>query len=190
VAVSLPLPRARASTPHRPELDPACAGCPQLVLLRGLRRCGIDATGRLGCEPGTALLLADVTRGEARLRVLAGPVAPDPLLLPAGPDRLRLDPGDLASVERALWRALTHPGDTLLLATTPCVLQAPRRLPLAVAEARCNRCGACLTLGCPALSDGGGEAMVIDPVACTGCTRCAPLCRAQAIGPGLRVLGA
>jgi NAD-dependent dihydropyrimidine dehydrogenase PreA subunit len=187
--VNLPRPRARPIAPHRPELDPACAGCPQLGLLRGLRRCGIEAGGRLGCEPGRALLLADVTRGETRVRVLAGPAGPDPLLLPPGVPTVRLDPGDLPAVERALWRALTHPGDTLFLAITPCVLSAPRRPPLAVAEARCNRCGSCLTLGCPAIADPGGEVMAIDVDTCTGCGLCAPLCRARAIGPALRVLG-
>jgi NAD-dependent dihydropyrimidine dehydrogenase PreA subunit len=186
--VSLPRPRARPTTAHRPELDPACAGCTQLGLLRGLRRSGIDAVGRLGCEPGEALLLADLTRGDARVRVLAGPIEPDPHRLPGAALVARLDPGDLPSVERALWRALTHPGDTLFLAISPCLLDEPRRLPLSIAEARCNRCGGCLTLGCPAITDQGGEAMVIDAATCTGCGLCAPICRARAIGPLLRVL--
>jgi TPP-dependent indolepyruvate ferredoxin oxidoreductase alpha subunit len=71
---------------------------------------------------------------------------------------------------------------------TPCLASGPRLAPLAVAEARCNRCGACLTLGCPAIEDAGGEAMAIDPAACTGCGTCAPLCRGHAIGPALRVV--
>jgi hypothetical protein len=186
--VSLPLPRARPARPHRPEQDPACAGCPQLGLLRGLRRSGVEATGRLGCEPGEALLLADVTRGEARVRVLAGPVEPLPARLPLGVATVRLEPGDLAGVERALWRSLSRPGDTLFLAVAPCVLLAPRLAPLAVAEARCNRCGGCLTLGCPAISDPGGEAMLIETATCTGCGLCQPICRARAIGPALRVI--
>jgi NAD-dependent dihydropyrimidine dehydrogenase PreA subunit len=186
--VSLPRTRPRPITPHRPELDPACAGCPQLGLLRALRRCGIEATGRLGCEPGEALLLCDLTRGEARVRVLAGPVEPDRRLLPAGAAVARLDPADLLEVEKALWRALTHAGDTLFLAITPCVLPAPRLAPLSIAEPRCNRCGSCLTLACPALGE-GEEAMVIDEAVCTGCGLCVPLCRARAIGPALRVLG-
>jgi indolepyruvate ferredoxin oxidoreductase alpha subunit len=52
-----------------------------------------------------------------------------------------------------------------------------------VAAARCNRCGACLALACPAISDPGGEAMAVDPAVCTGCGLCAPLCRSRAIGP-------
>jgi NAD-dependent dihydropyrimidine dehydrogenase PreA subunit len=173
---------------HRPERDPECAGCPQLGLLRALRRCRIEATGRLGCEPGYDLLLADQSLGESRIRILAGPVEPDPRLLPAGVALRRLDPSDLEGTERALWAARSWPGDTVFLAITPCVLEGPRRAPFVVAEARCNRCGQCLSLNCPAISDQGGEAMVIDQATCTGCGLCLPICRGQAIGPRLRVL--
>jgi TPP-dependent indolepyruvate ferredoxin oxidoreductase alpha subunit len=51
----------------------------------------------------------------------------------------------------------------------------------AIAASRCNRCGACLRLGCPAISDVGGEALVVDGDACTGCGACAPVCRSRAI---------
>ena len=53
--------------------------------------------------------------------------------------------------------------------------------PVAIAPSRCNRCGACLRLGCPAISDVGGEALVVDAGACTGCGACEPVCRAGAI---------
>ncbi len=53
--------------------------------------------------------------------------------------------------------------------------------PCAIASSRCNRCGSCLDLGCPAISDVGDEALFIDPAACIGCGACAPLCRARAI---------
>ncbi len=187
-----PLPRARAG--HRPELDQACAGCPLLGLLRALRRAGVEASGRLSCEPaagrpadGAATiddpLLADVSVGQARLRVLAGPDEPEPGSL-AGRGRLeRVRPDQHAEVEAAIRRGLAGPGETLLLAVVPCPRGEPRRPALAIAPARCNRCGACLSLGCPAIADPGGDAMVIDPAICTGCGRCAPLCRGRAIGP-------
>jgi TPP-dependent indolepyruvate ferredoxin oxidoreductase alpha subunit len=73
-------------------------------------------------------------------------------------------------------------------AVAPWVVPAPTRPPRVVAEARCNRCGACLALGCPAIEDAGGEAMRIDPATCSGCGTCAPLCRARAIVPALRLL--
>jgi NAD-dependent dihydropyrimidine dehydrogenase PreA subunit len=189
----LPHPGHRARADHRPELDPACAGCPQLGLLRALRRAGVPAAGRLSCEPGDGLLLAGAARGEARLLVLAGPDEPDLDALPGGPAGgallARVDPGDLAGVEAAVGRALHQPGTTVLVAVAPCVLGAPAAPPLAIRAARCNRCGACLGLGCPAISDPGREAMVIDGGRCTGCGRCAPLCRGRAIGPALGLVG-
>jgi TPP-dependent indolepyruvate ferredoxin oxidoreductase alpha subunit len=185
-----PAPRARVQADHRPERDPACAGCPQLGLLRALRRFRVAAEGRLGCEPGEAPLLAEAARGEARLLVLAGPDEPAPEALAAGAARVaRVHPGDLQGVEAAVRRALAGAGTTVLVAVTPCVLGEARQAPLAIHAARCNRCGACLGLGCPAISDVGAEAMVVDPAACTGCGLCAPLCRARAIGPALAVIG-
>ncbi len=59
---------------------------------------------------------------------------------------------------------------------------APRLAPLAIEERRCNRCGSCLKLSCPAIEDLGGEALVIDQAVCTACGLCVPLCRARAIG--------
>lgn len=55
--------------------------------------------------------------------------------------------------------------------------------PLAIASSRCNRCGACLRLGCAAISDAGGEALVIDAALCAGGGACAAACRGKAIGP-------
>jgi TPP-dependent indolepyruvate ferredoxin oxidoreductase alpha subunit len=55
--------------------------------------------------------------------------------------------------------------------------------PFAIAASRCNRCGACLRLDCGAISDEGGESLVVDPVACSGCARCSALCRSRALAP-------
>jgi TPP-dependent indolepyruvate ferredoxin oxidoreductase alpha subunit len=85
-------------------------------------------------------------------------------------------------------RVQPGPARRPVVAVGPGVLAAPRRPPLGVAEARCNRCGACLALDCPAIEDAGGEALRIDPASCSGCGACAPLCRAHAIGPALHLL--
>jgi indolepyruvate ferredoxin oxidoreductase alpha subunit len=58
------------------------------------------------------------------------------------------------------------------------------RSTFAITASRCNRCGACLRLGCGAIADEGGEALVVSAQTCTGCGDCAPVCRAKAIGPG------
>jgi Pyruvate/2-oxoacid:ferredoxin oxidoreductase delta subunit len=164
-----------------------------LGLLRALRRAGEEAGGRLSCEPvagpvawpGPAPVLADAARGSARLLVLAGPDEPDLSTLAgwplAGAAVVRAVPDPPGEAEAAVGRALAGPGTTVLVAVVTCQLEVARAAPLAVAPARCNRCGACLSLGCPAIEDAGGEAMVIDPAVCTGCARCAPLCRGRAL---------
>ncbi|HEY6006407.1 MAG TPA: hypothetical protein VIV57_26240 [Anaeromyxobacter sp.] len=73
------------------------------------------------------------------------------------------------------------PGSAPLRALPACAAGADGASPFAIAPARCNRCGACLRLGCGAISDVGGEALVIDPGICAGGGLCAPLCRARAI---------
>jgi len=178
-----PVPRQRAAADHRPQVDPDCAGCPQLALLRTLRRAGVPAAGRLSCEPGRWPFLAETELGRSRLLVSAGPDEPDPgTAALAGPGAVeRLDPGDPAALEAAVARALARPGTTWLVAVARCVIGLPRAAPLRVVEARCNRCGACLSLACPAIRDEGGEAMSIDGAVCTGCSRCAPLCRGSAL---------
>jgi Pyruvate/2-oxoacid:ferredoxin oxidoreductase delta subunit len=154
------------------------------VLLRTLRRAGLSAAGRLTCEPGRSPFLADAELGRSRLLVTAGPDEPDPgaAAALAGPGAVeRLDPGDSIALEAAVARALSRLGTTWLVAVAPCVIGRPRAAPLQVIEARCNRCGACLSLACPAIRDEGGEAMAIDPARCTGCARCAQLCRGRAL---------
>jgi len=175
-----PRPQPRPAGDHRPQVDPACAGCPQLLLLRALKRAGVAASGRLSCEPGRAPWLADAERGAARVVISAGPGEPG--VAPEGPHRLeRLGLLDAAQVEAGVTAALSRPGTTWLVAVAPCPLGLRRAVPLRVVEARCNRCGACLALGCPAIEDPGGEAMSIDRATCAGCSLCAPLCRGRAL---------
>jgi indolepyruvate ferredoxin oxidoreductase, alpha subunit len=70
-----------------------------------------------------------------------------------------------------------------VISRSPCMrLRTDRRPPMQVDERRCNRCGACFRLGCPAVRD-EGEAMVIAPSTCSGCGLCTQVCRAGAIGP-------
>jgi TPP-dependent indolepyruvate ferredoxin oxidoreductase alpha subunit len=195
----------------RPAADPACAGCAQLALLRALRRAGVEVQGGLGCDPaaeapiapdagrwaavtgagrilrgGATAWLGLVASAGARFAVVADRVGPvrstsveDALDRAAAPV-IRLDLDDLAGTEARVREALDRPG-SVLLALAPCVRGRAAGTPLRVDASRCNRCGACLSLACPALSD-GGEAVVVDALACTGCGRCAPLCRSRALG--------
>ena len=210
--MSPPLARIRAVAAGRPATDAACAGCAQLGTLRGLRRAGVEVQGGIGCDPdaespflpahgrwaavtgvarilreGAPALLDRTAQAGARLLVIAdriGPVRSTSLedsLARTGRPVVRLDLDDLAGAEARVRKALEVPG-TILLALSPCVRGASRVAPLLVDASRCNRCGACLSLACPAISDEGEEAMAVDATVCTGCGRCAPLCRSRALG--------
>jgi hypothetical protein len=210
--MSSSLVRIRAFATGRPAIDEACAGCAQLGMLRALRRASVEIQGGLGCDldaervfviapgrwaavtgiarllrEGAPALLSDTERAGARLLVIADRVAPvrttslEDALARTGRPIVRLDLDDLAMTEARVRQAIEVPG-TVLLALSPCVRGAPREAPLAVDATLCNRCGACLSLACPAISDDGEEAMAVDEAVCTGCRRCAPLCRSRALG--------
>lgn len=205
----LPAPRPRIAGRGRPLTDPGCAGCGHLHLLRALRRAGLEWSGGLGCEPvplpspaappgltariadaagalrdpaallaspGAALVVGD-RGGAERARAVAAALAA------AGARVVPLDPASGAAETEAALAAVRAAGPgAVLVAMTRCARALDVLPPLAIAPSRCNRCGACLGLGCVAISDPGGEALAIDPAACTGCGLCAPLCRSRAIG--------
>jgi TPP-dependent indolepyruvate ferredoxin oxidoreductase alpha subunit len=209
--LATPTPLVRAAVAGRPAVDPTCAGCAQLGAFRALRRADVAVDGRSGCDrdgdrpivspmgrwaavtsahrvrvAGARSILADAWGAGARVVVLADRDSLEArhalhALSAAGARTVELDLADLAGAE-ATARAAAADGGAVLVALSPCVRGAPRARPLAVRPARCNRCGACLSLGCPAISDPAGEAMAVDPAVCTGCARCAPLCRGRAIG--------
>jgi TPP-dependent indolepyruvate ferredoxin oxidoreductase alpha subunit len=132
-------------------------------------------------------VLAEAGGAGAGLVIVADRIAPvrslriEEELARAGACHAWMDLDDAAAAEALVREVLDEPG-RVLVALARCVRGAPLAAPLAVEASLCNRCGSCLTLACPALSD-GGEATVVDPDACTGCGRCAPLCRSRALGP-------
>lgn len=103
---------------------------------------------------------------------------------------VEVDPQDLAATEGLLRRELRRPGLSVAVARAPCArLREHPRAPWRVDAARCNRCGACLRLGCPALGEAEGSAE-IDAALCAGCGLCAQVCRARAIAPAATAAGA
>lgn len=102
-----------------------------------------------------------------------------------------VDPYDLEAMETALRDGLESEGPAVIVSRRECALLPEAReqwMTLAVDEERCNGCGLCFRVGCPAivesgrLDDGTGRAKArIDPLLCTGCEICAQVCPREAI---------
>ncbi len=92
---------------------------------------------------------------------------------------------DLNGVETALREAIEFEGPAVVIIEGPCALQyGLRKPPFAVDAATCIACGACLRLGCPAISAQERDRKrwpQIDALLCVGCGLCAQVCPTGAI---------
>jgi indolepyruvate ferredoxin oxidoreductase alpha subunit len=93
-----------------------------------------------------------------------------------------VNPNLLKPTARALAEAVASPGVSVVIARAPCVLLKREAAdPFAVEKEKCDACGECVRLGCPAISrDDAGKA-VIDAAQCVGCRQCVQVCRYGAI---------
>lgn len=95
---------------------------------------------------------------------------------------------DVKSVKEAIEKAFTLKGTVILVISGECRLQWLRehkkqvRPATTVDPERCNGCGICLGLGCPALGLGpDGKKTEIDQILCNSCGLCGQVCARQAI---------
>ena len=133
-------------------------------------------------HPGTGRTL----RGQETVRVDPAAVARS-----LGIEKVyTVDSYDLQAVEQAVREAISSDGPAVVVARRACALLPSARKTwrsLEVDAQRCNGCGLCLQVGCPALvrsqaKAGSGRALVrIDPLLCTGCQTCAQVCNRGAI---------
>jgi indolepyruvate ferredoxin oxidoreductase alpha subunit len=102
-----------------------------------------------------------------------------------------VDPYDLKQVGARLHECLAANEPAVIIARRECVLMPESRkqwLPLRVDGERCNGCGLCFRVGCPAVvrtsmldTETGRPKAAIDPLLCTGCEICAQVCARRAI---------
>jgi indolepyruvate ferredoxin oxidoreductase alpha subunit len=102
-----------------------------------------------------------------------------------------VDPYDLKEVEGALRDCLEAEGPAVIVSRRECALLPEARklwMTLKVNEDRCNGCGLCFEVGCPAIlksdqldAKTGRAKAWIDPLLCTGCEICAQVCARKAI---------
>ncbi|HMK91965.1 MAG TPA: thiamine pyrophosphate-dependent enzyme, partial [Thermoleophilia bacterium] len=91
-----------------------------------------------------------------------------------------VDAFDEAAVKDVLTRELAAGDLSVLVALAPCILmdRSPREQVL-VDDERCNLCGLCVDLGCPALVAGDEAVEITDD--CTGCGVCMAVCARGAL---------
>lgn len=95
-----------------------------------------------------------------------------------------VDALDVSAVRRALRAAAEHADRlSVVICQSPCVVEYKVRGTLrAVSQDACRACGACVRIGCPAIStraqDGRAQ---IDPTMCNGCGQCEQYCPFGAI---------
>jgi indolepyruvate ferredoxin oxidoreductase, alpha subunit len=91
-----------------------------------------------------------------------------------------VDADDFVELEEAIKRGAREPGLGVIVALAPCALTVPQRGgEVTVDDERCNLCGLCLDVGCPALAP--DEVAVRITEACSGCGLCVELCRRGAL---------
>ena len=87
-----------------------------------------------------------------------------------------VDATDYKALDAAIKDEAKAPGLGVIVALAPCVLMT-REKPgeVVVDEERCNLCGVCVDLGCPAMAP--GEVAMSIAETCTGCGLCIEVCR-------------
>jgi indolepyruvate ferredoxin oxidoreductase alpha subunit len=123
---------------------------------------GISAQGK----PTQAVKLEDLVRGVGVNNVKV------------------VDAFNIRSLRAALKESLEKPELSVIIVRGTCSVRVPRRsAPRAVETEKCNQCGTCLLIGCPAIQNDNGQ-VFIDVSLCVGsaCTICQQICPRQAIG--------
>ncbi len=121
---------------------------------------GINARG----EIGTVIDIEGVVRGLGVQKVWTA------------------DPYNLKETEMAISAALAVQCPAVVILRRECVLlPGVKKSTLEVDAARCNGCGLCLNVGCPAIIKVSDKQVTIDPLLCTGCAICQQTCFRGAI---------
>lgn len=96
-----------------------------------------------------------------------------------------IDPYDLSECDRVLKEELAKTEPSVIISRRPCALlkYVKHEKPLIAVHENCVGCGACMKLGCPAISMRNKKA-VIDETLCVGCGVCKQMCKFDALKAG------
>ncbi len=99
------------------------------------------------------------------------------------PNVIEIDAFDVLGLEKVIKESVNGDKLTVIIAKAPCALLKGQKFPyVCVADAeKCKKCGACLKIGCPALTKNEDGTVKINATMCNGCGLCQGFCKFGAI---------
>ncbi len=90
---------------------------------------------------------------------------------------------DVTGLEKLIKASVASDTLTVIITKSPCVLLKGNKFPnkCVVDSELCRMCGACLKIGCPAMTKDDGGKVKIDATMCNGCGLCTSYCKLGAI---------
>ena len=90
---------------------------------------------------------------------------------------------DVKGLEEVIRESVNGDELTVIIAKAPCVLLKGQKFPnkCVVDPDKCRKCGACMKIGCPAMTRGEDGKVKIDATMCNGCGLCKNYCKFNAI---------
>ena len=90
---------------------------------------------------------------------------------------------DVKNLEKIVSESVKGDKLTVIIAKSPCVLLKGQKFPnvCKVNAEACKKCGACMKIGCPAMTRGEDGKVKIDATMCNGCGLCTNYCKFNAI---------
>jgi indolepyruvate ferredoxin oxidoreductase, alpha subunit len=140
-------------------------------------------TGMTGHQASPASIYSDSVPEVKTIEI-------EKMLSAAGISKINIvDPYDIRRSKEAFMEAIVHDGPSGVVLRRVCSLVARRKgnlsPPYRVDADKCTGCLLCIrSLGCPAMVVESRK-IVIDEVACAGCSMCAQLCPISAINVGV-----
>ena len=90
---------------------------------------------------------------------------------------------DVEGLEKVIKESVESDVLTVIITKAPCVLLKGQKFPnmCVIDSEKCKKCGACMRIGCPAITKQADGSLKIDETMCNGCGLCKNYCKFNAI---------
>ena len=97
-----------------------------------------------------------------------------------------VDPYNLTECYDLIKAELAKEGPSVIISRRPCALLKSVKAKPAfyIDKEKCKKCGACMQIGCPAISKSEDGVFCVDQNQCVGCGQCSHMCKFDAIKEG------